>query len=94
MALMLSKTYDAFLAAGAPDATRTRHAAELRLRERDRWGAKFSIVVVAEGAFAQGGTISLLEVASDARVERLGGVGARVSAALGELTGKSLGDKH
>src|ERR1700704_1223126 len=59
-----------------------------RLRERDRWGAKFSIVVVAEGAFTQGGTISLLEVASDARVERLGGVGARVSAALGELTGK------
>jgi phosphofructokinase-like protein len=59
-----------------------------RIRERDRWGAKFSIVVVAEGAFARGGTISLLEVASDARVERLGGVGARVSAALGQLTGK------
>ena len=25
-----------------------------RLRERDAWGAKFSIVVVAEGAFPQG----------------------------------------
>src|SRR3954469_4247449 len=31
-----------------------------RLRERDRWGAKFSIVVVAEGAFPKGGTLSLL----------------------------------
>ena len=26
-----------------------------RLRERDKWGAKFSIVVVAEGAFPKGG---------------------------------------
>src|SRR5947199_5576557 len=31
-----------------------------RLRERDRWGAKFSIVVVAEGAFPKGGSLSLL----------------------------------
>ena len=60
------------------------------LLDRDRRGAKFSIVVVAEGAFARGGTISLREVASDARVERLGGVGARVSAALGQLTGKEM----
>ena len=60
------------------------------LVDRDRRGAKFSIVVVAEGAFARGGTISLREVASDARVERLGGVGARVSAALGQLTGKEM----
>ena len=59
-----------------------------RLRDRDRWGAKFSIVVVAEGAFAQGGKISLLEAASGAHVERLGGVGARVCEALSELTGK------
>jgi ATP-dependent phosphofructokinase / diphosphate-dependent phosphofructokinase len=59
-----------------------------RLRDRDRLGAKFSIVVVAEGAFAKGGKIFLVEAASDARVERLGGVGARVSAALGQLTGK------
>src|SRR6266540_4389797 len=28
-----------------------------RLRERDAWGAKFSIVVVAEGAYHKGGTL-------------------------------------
>jgi 6-phosphofructokinase 1 len=59
-----------------------------RLRERDRWGARFSIVVVAEGAFAKGGKISLVEAASDAHVERLGGCGAQVCAALAKLTGK------
>ena len=32
-----------------------------RLRERDRWGAHFSIVVVAEGAFPRGGTPLLIE---------------------------------
>src|SRR5438034_6136265 len=31
-----------------------------RLRARDRWGARFSIVVVAEGAFPKGGTTSLV----------------------------------
>ena len=30
-----------------------------RLRERDRYGAKFSIVVVAEGAYPKGGTTTL-----------------------------------
>jgi phosphofructokinase-like protein len=59
-----------------------------RLRARDRLGAKFSIVVVAEGAFAKGGKISLVEAASDAHVERLGGIGAQVCEALGELAGK------
>src|SRR6267142_1666769 len=46
------------------------------LRERDKWGAKFSIVVVAEGAYAKGGTLSLVEAAHGAFSERLGGVGA------------------
>lgn len=59
-----------------------------RLRERDKLGAKFSIVVVAEGAFPMGGSQSLVEAASDAHVERLGGIGARVCEALGEATGK------
>jgi 6-phosphofructokinase 1 len=59
-----------------------------RLLERDRWGAKFSIVVAAEGAFPLGGEISLIEAASDVRVERLGGIGAQVCAALGNLMGK------
>ena len=59
-----------------------------RLRDRDRWGARFSIVVVAEGAIAAGGRLALLEEATAGRVERLGGVGARVSDALATLTGK------
>src|SRR5262249_51808880 len=46
-----------------------------RLRERDKWGAKFSIVVVAEGAFPKGGRLTLLEPAHEGFPERLGGIG-------------------
>jgi 6-phosphofructokinase 1 len=59
-----------------------------RLRERDQWGAHFSIVVVAEGAYPAGGKLALLEEAHDGRVERLGGIGLKVADALGSLTGK------
>jgi 6-phosphofructokinase 1 len=59
-----------------------------RLRARDKWGAKFSIVVAAEGAFPKGGTASLLEAAHETRAERLGGIGAQLSVELAELTGK------
>jgi 6-phosphofructokinase 1 len=59
-----------------------------RLRERDRWGARFSIVVVAEGATPKGGRRALLEEARLGQVERLGGMGAQVCEALGNLTGK------
>src|SRR2546427_606922 len=54
-----------------------------RLLARDRWGAKFSIVVVAEGAYPKGGAISLIEAAHGAYVARLGGIGAQVCASLG-----------
>ena len=59
-----------------------------RLLEREKWGARFSIVVVAEGAIPKGGKRALVEEASEGRVERLGGVGAQVSSELGEMTGK------
>jgi len=59
-----------------------------RLREREALGAKFSIVVVAEGAFPKGGTTSLIEEARDGFAERLGGVAAVVCEALGRATGK------
>jgi phosphofructokinase-like protein len=59
-----------------------------RLRARDLWGAKFSIVVVAEGAIPKGGKLALLEEAHGGYAERLGGIGANVCAALAELTGK------
>src|SRR6478752_4574885 len=39
-----------------------------RLLERDRGGARFSIVVVAEGAVPKGGKVALLEEARDGRV--------------------------
>src|SRR5688500_6762512 len=44
-----------------------------RLRERDDWGARFSIVVVAEGALPEGGKRALIEEAHEGFVERLGG---------------------
>ena len=59
-----------------------------RLRERERLGAKFSIVVVAEGAFPRGGALSLVAVPRGGKAERLGGIGARVCEALAEATGK------
>jgi 6-phosphofructokinase 1 len=59
-----------------------------QLKHRERYGAKFSIVVVAEGAFPKGGAVSLIETARGAQAERLGGVGAQVSAELGRLTEK------
>src|SRR3954447_20339302 len=59
-----------------------------RLRERDKWGAKFSIVVVAEGAYPKGGTLSLVEAAHGRTAERLGGIGAQVCEALHGETGK------
>jgi ATP-dependent phosphofructokinase / diphosphate-dependent phosphofructokinase len=61
-----------------------------KLRERDRWGARFSIVVVAEGAVPKGGKLALLEEGNvkEGRVERLGGIGAKVADAIGRMTGK------
>jgi 6-phosphofructokinase 1 len=59
-----------------------------RLRERERYGARFSIVVVAEGAKPVGGDFTRLESASRGHVERLGGVGGVVARLLQEKTGK------
>lgn len=59
-----------------------------RIREREEWGAHFSIVVIAEGARPVGGRISVLREASVGRVERLGGVGHAVAHALEQMTGK------
>jgi 6-phosphofructokinase 1 len=59
-----------------------------RIAERDRFGVRFSIVVVSEGAFPAGGERSVAIVASPNRDEKLGGIGERVSAKLQALTGK------
>ena len=59
-----------------------------RIRERDRWGARFSIVVAAEGATPIGGTRSLVAEGTAHRLERLGGIAELVARDLERLTGK------
>ena len=59
-----------------------------RIRAREALGARFSIVVVAEGARPVDGTRSLVKAAGEGYVERLGGIGARVAEQLEAMTGK------
>ena len=59
-----------------------------RIRERDEMGARFSIVVAAEGARPVGGKATVLKAAQGEYVERLGGVAAVVASQLEKLTGK------
>ena len=58
------------------------------IRGRDAYGARFSIVVVAEGAIPVGGSVSVLKAATGEYAERLGGIGVRIMAELERLTGK------
>lgn len=44
------------------------------IHDRDAWGARFSIVVIAEGARPKGGRVSLVEKAHHGQAERFGGV--------------------
>lgn len=57
------------------------------IRDRERHGAKFSIVCVAEGARPVGGEVSIVGK-SVGQAERLGGIGAKVAAELERLTGR------
>lgn len=59
-----------------------------RILTREQFGARFSIVVVAEGAKPVGGKVSLVREASGEYVERLGGIGALVAADIEKRTGK------
>jgi 6-phosphofructokinase 1 len=59
-----------------------------KIAERERKGRFFSIVVVAEGAAPLGGGRTLAQARSAGTVERLGGVGQKVSAEIEALTGK------
>ena len=58
------------------------------IRNRERWGARFSIVVAAEGAHPVGGSRVLVAEGTKDRMERLGGLGRRVARQLEPLTGK------
>jgi 6-phosphofructokinase 1 len=58
-----------------------------KIHQRDQMGRTFSIVVVAEGAKPQGGTVSVVS-REVGRAERLGGAGEKVAGELEKLTGK------
>lgn len=58
------------------------------IRARDEWGARFSIVVIAEGARSKGGAVSIVEAGGDGHVERLGGAGMACAKELEARTGK------
>jgi 6-phosphofructokinase 1 len=58
------------------------------IRDRDAWGARFSIVVVAEGAVPIGGSHSVVQAARVGYVERLGGAGVYCAQELELLTNK------
>jgi phosphofructokinase-like protein len=58
------------------------------IKRRESFGAKFSIVVVAEGAKPIGGSMTIREEARAGYVERLGGVGIIVAEQLEEMTGR------
>jgi ATP-dependent phosphofructokinase / diphosphate-dependent phosphofructokinase len=58
-----------------------------KIKRRTLEGRNFSVVVVAEGAKPAGGTLSIIEK-EIGREQRLGGIGAKVAAALEALTVK------
>src|SRR5687767_2923230 len=58
-----------------------------RIRDREHMGARFSIVVAAEGAKPIGGKVTVLKHAEGASVERLGGVAGLLAVDLEKLTG-------
>jgi ATP-dependent phosphofructokinase / diphosphate-dependent phosphofructokinase len=59
-----------------------------KIRERDKFGRMYSIVMVAEGAEPIDGHRAVLSPAEPGHAERLGGIGERVAKALQERTGK------
>jgi 6-phosphofructokinase 1 len=59
-----------------------------KIRERERAGRHFAIVVVAEGARPDGGDVVLRVGAAAGTNARLGGIGEQVAQAIGTLTGK------
>ena len=58
------------------------------IRQRDERGARFSIVVIAEGARRLGAPSAIIEAAHGGHSERLGGAAMACASALEGLTGK------
>jgi 6-phosphofructokinase 1 len=63
------------------------HKIAEKIEDREKSGAKFSIVVVAEGARPKGGSFSVVSK-EIGRAEKLGGAGERVAKEIHEVTGK------
>jgi 6-phosphofructokinase 1 len=59
-----------------------------KIMSRDRAGRHFSIVVVAEGAFPQGGDVSILGESLPGQAKRVGGVCERIASEIQKRTGK------
>ena len=59
-----------------------------KIRDRERIGRRFSIVVVAEGAAPVGGTLTFADEVEAGRERRLGGIAGVVAMAIAERTGK------
>jgi 6-phosphofructokinase 1 len=59
-----------------------------QVKARDTFGAKFTIIVVAEGATRKDGRRTVVEEAKGSKLERLGGVAARLAVDLEALSGK------
>lgn len=60
-----------------------------KIRQRERDGKRFTLVVVAEGAFEKGTDMVTTGEQTGQGEVRLGGIGAIVAAELGKRTGKS-----
>ncbi|RMD97886.1 MAG: ATP-dependent 6-phosphofructokinase [Deltaproteobacteria bacterium] len=63
-----------------------------KIRQREREGRHFAIVVCAEGAKPVGGDVSILEPEEPGRMARLGGIAHKVAIAIEERTGKETRD--
>ena len=59
-----------------------------KVRRRDRAGRRFSIIVVAEGAFPAGGEESVLGASMPGQAKRVGGLADRIARQIQEQTGK------
>ena len=59
-----------------------------KIMSRDRSGRHFSIVVVAEGAYPKGGTVSLIGESLPGQARRLGGLCEPIAREIQRITGK------
>ena len=59
-----------------------------KVRQRDRMGRRFSVVVVAEGAYPRGGEESVIGESMPGQAKRVGGVAEVLARQIQERTGK------